>query len=230
MRGSMLMLLLAMLASGCSTGRMAAVAPPADAEALPEGTGWWSVRFSIDRPEGEEPRWYIDALLGGEVIAPVFERRFQDIMIWRIHRRAGNDRYGHVFSFIFYGTAEGARRVYADIGASQVLQQLQESGVVTRVAFDDVSVINQPDVGDTSDSHWDPSIQQTWPALAMGASRMWLDLVSLKAAEHADEPGLVERYRHVQDDVTALWAAQGQHAILHHLAAIYAYQPLQIRY
>jgi hypothetical protein len=230
MRGSLLMFLLVMLMGGCASGRMAAVAQPADAGALPEGTGWWAVHFSIDRPEGEEPRWHIDALLGGEVIAPVFERRFQDIMIWRIHRRAGDDSNGHVFSFIFYGPAEGARRVYADIAASRVLQQLQDSGVVPRVAIDDVSVISRPDIGDTSDRHWDPSIRQTWPALAMGASRMWLDLVALKAQAHGDEPDLDERYRRVQEDITALWAAQGQHAILHHLAGIYAYQPLLIRY
>ena len=32
------------------------------------------------------------------------------------------------------------------------------------------------------------------------------------------------------DDVTQLWIDQGQHAILHHLNAVYAYQPLLIRY
>ena len=32
------------------------------------------------------------------------------------------------------------------------------------------------------------------------------------------------------DDVTQLWIDQGQHAILHHMNAVYAYQPLLIRY
>jgi len=223
-------LLLAVLVTGCASGRLQPPAVPVAQGDVPEGTGWWAARFRIARPAGEQPHWHIGTLLGGEVIAPVFDRHFQDIMIWRIHRRAGDDSYGHVFSFIFYATPEGARRVYQDIAASTVLQQLRQTGEVTWVGFDDVSVIGKPAIGDTSDSHWDPAVQQTWPALAMGASRMWLDLVTLKAADHSEEADLVERYRLVQNDINSLWANQGQHAMLHHLSAIFAYQPLLIKY
>ena len=86
----------------------AALSVPGDAA---DGTGWWYARFFIERPADEPPRWYIGTLIGGEVIAPVFDRHYQDILIWRVHRRAANDDYGHVFSFIFYSSAVGAQRI-----------------------------------------------------------------------------------------------------------------------
>jgi hypothetical protein len=221
-------------ATGCaalrSSSDVATDATPTAPGALADGTGWWYARFSIERPAGEPPRWYIDTLLGGEVVAPVFERHFEDIHIWRVHRRAGNDDYGHVFSFIFYGSAAGAQRIYADLEKSPVLRRLRQEGRVTAVRFDDTSRISRPHIEDTSDRNWPLSVQQTWPALAMGASRMWLDLVGEVADKHTGEQDLEQRYMKVQQEINAIWAQQGQHAVLHHLSAMFAYQPLLITY
>lgn len=229
-----LMVLLLLGLAGCASLR-----PPSDttrdttppvAGELPDGNGWWYARFSIDRPAGEAPRWHIGTLLGGEVIAPVFDRHYRDILIWRVHRRAGDDEYGHVFSFIFYSTAAGAQRIYADLESNPILHRLKREGIVTAVGFDNLATISRPDIEDTSDPRWPLAVQQTWPALAMGASRMWLDLVGEIALEHADEPDLEQRYLSVQQDITDIWAEQGQHAVLHHLSALFAYQPLHITY
>jgi hypothetical protein len=221
-------------ATGCAALRpstdVTSAATPSVPGALADGTGWWYARFSIERPAGEPPRWYIDSLLGGEVVTPVFERHFEDILIWRVHRRAGNDDYGHVFSFIFYSSAAGAQRIYADLDKNPVLRTLRQEGRVTAVSFDNLATITRPRIEDTSDRHWPLSVQQTWPALAMGASRMWLDLVGIIAAEHTGEQDLEQRYMKVQQEITDLWAEQGQHAVLHHLSAIFAYQPLLITY
>jgi hypothetical protein len=221
-------------AAGCaslrpSTGATGEVVPSVTGQPA-DGTGWWYARFFIERPAGKPPRWDIGTLLGGEVVAPVFERHHQDILIWRVHRRAGNDEYGHVFSFIFYSSAAGAQRIYADLDENPVLRRLRQEGRVTRVGFDDTSRITRPLIEDTSDRHWPLSVQRTWPALAMGASRMWLDLVGEIADEHADEQDLQQRYIAVQEEISDLWAQQGQHAVLHHLSAIFAYQPLLINY
>ena len=212
-----------------STDATSAVAPSVTGEPA-EGTGWWYARFFIERPAGEAPRWYLGTLIGGEVVAPVFDRHHQDILIWRVHRRAANDDYGHVFSFIFYSSAASAQTIYAALEKSPVLERLRQEGKVTRVKFDDTSKITRPRIEDTSDRHWPLSVQQTWPALAMGASRMWLDLVGESAARHADEPDLEQRYIDVQQEINDIWATQGQHAVLHHLSGIFAYQPLLIRY
>lgn len=197
---------------------------------LPEGEGWWYARFHVDWPEGEAARWYMGTLIGGEVIAPIFDEYYQDVYIWRVHRRASRDGHGHVFSFIFYSTPQGAQRIYHAIGSNAVVQSLLDSGQLTRVAVDDVSSITRPDIEDTSDERWPVSVQKTWPAMIMGISRMWLDLVSELAAEESAIGGLDAKYRNVQESITALWREQGQHVMLHHLNAVYAYQPLLIRY
>ena len=64
----------------------------------------------------------------------------------------------------------------------------------------------------------------------MGASRMWLDLVSDLASRESSIDGIDAKYKKVQDEITRIWREQGQHAILHHMNAVYAYQPLLIRY
>ena len=215
---------------GCASVQPPPLETHTAAGSLPQGEGWWAARFRIDRQEGESARWSIGALLAGEVIAPVFDDHYRDILIWRVHRRAGNDDHGHVFSFIFYSTPAGAQRIYADIAANPVLAQLRQQGTISWVGFDDVHEISKPDIEDTSDSNWSPLVQKTWPALIMGASRMWLDMVNELALAYADEPDLERRYVNVQQDLNEIWAFQGQHAVLHHLSAIFAYQPLQIRY
>lgn len=221
---------------GCAS--LAPVADSSDAQVdeqlqsdtLPGGEGWWYARFHIDWPEGEATRWYMGTLIGGEVIAPIFDEYYQDVYVWRIHRRASRDGHGHVFSFIFYSTPQGAQRIYSAIENHAVVKSLLENGLLTRVSVDDVTTITRPNIEDTSDRRWPESVQKTWPAMIMGASRMWLDLVSELAARESSADGLEAKYQKVQDDITGIWREQGQHAILHHLNAVYAYQPLLMRY
>jgi hypothetical protein len=221
---------------GCASLATVTKETPATAAAqpepgsLPEGEGWWYARFHIDWPEDESARWYMGTLIGGEVIAPIFDEYYQDVFIWRVHRRASRDGYGHVFSFIFYSTPQGAQRIYSAIENNAVVRSLLESGKLTGVDVDDVTRITRPNIEDTSDKHWPLSVQKTWPAMIMGTSRMWLDLVSELAANESAIGGLDAKYQNVQDAITTIWQEQGQHAMLHHINAIYAYQPLLIRY
>ena len=197
---------------------------------LPEGEGWWYARFHIDWPEDEEIRWYIGTLIGGEVIAPILNEYYQDVYIWRVHRRASRDGHGHVFSFIFYSTPQGAQRIYNAIENHTVVKSLLESGRLTKVAVDDVTMLTRPNIEDTSDDRWPVSVQKTWPAMIMGTSRMWLDLVSEIASDESSLGGIEAKYKKVQNDITRIWREQGQHAMLHHMNAVYSYQPLLIRY
>lgn len=227
-----LLIVLQAIAAGCAMpGAMTrSDSMPAAAAGLPDGTGWWFARFSIAEPDISTPRWYLDGLLAGEVIAPVLERSQGDILIWRVHRRAADDESGHVFSFIFYATAAAAERVYALLAQDPVVQGLRGEGVVTDVKFDDTRVIALPGIGNTSDPDWSSAVQLTWPAYVMGASRMWLDLIGISADAHADEPDLHARYRAVHREVSDTWATHGQHALLHHLGALFGYQPMFVTY
>lgn len=97
-------------------------------EGLPDGEGWWYARFHIARPDGEPARWHIGTLLAGEVIAPVIDRHHGDISMWRIHRRASQDEYGHVFSYIFIRPPQG-RSV-----STAISNTVQSLSVSTRTA------------------------------------------------------------------------------------------------
>lgn len=203
---------------------------PRNSSALPEGEGWWYARFYIDWPDGEEVRWYMGTLIGGEVIAPTLEKYRQDVSVWRVHRRAARDNAGHAFSFIFYSTPETAQSIYNTIENHAVVKSLLDSGRLTRLGSDDVNNIVRPNIEDTSDANWPVSVQKTWPAMIMGTSRMWLDLVSELASRESGIGGVEAKYKRVQGEITRIWQEEGQHAVLHHLNAIYAYQPLLIRY
>jgi hypothetical protein len=64
----------------------------------------------------------------------------------------------------------------------------------------------------------------------MGASQMWLDLVSGLAEKERDVLQDEILYSRVQSRLTKIWRQQGSHVWLHHLNALYAYQPILMRY
>lgn len=203
------------------------VPDPVPAEA--EEAGWWFVHFRHRWPEGAAPDWYRDALIADQVVAPVLEAHHADIDLWRIHRRATRDHAGHAFSFIFYASPVTAKQVNAAIAENPVLKRLLEKGVIEHVAYDDTSRVTRPGVGDTSDPKWSLAIRNSWPHFVMGASRMWMDLVRSQAQDPAvANKGLDARYSDVEQRINALWQREGRHALLHHLNAIYGYEPLLI--
>ena len=61
---------------------------------------------------------------------------------------------------------------------------------------------------------------------------MWLNLVAevadqdLKDQRPASLEEIKQFYRHVNENVTDLWQEKGRHAFLHHLNAVFEYEPL----
>lgn len=203
---------------------------------FPADSGWWYVRFKIDVLEGSEaPRWYMDALLAREVVAPVLQRRNGEVFLWRFHRRAAQDAGGHQLSFIFYSEAKTARRINREIRDNPLLAELKAAGAVVDDMYDDPSRNERPGIEDTSDKHWSQPVQVSWPYFIMGVSEMWLELVSEMATrDSAGQPAssiesLQELYRKVNTDVEQTWEAEGGHALLHHLNALFGYQPVVVR-
>lgn len=191
----------------------------------PAGDGWWYVRFQIAWPD-QEPQWFLGTMLAAEVVAPVLKENRKNIHLWRFHRRAIHDSHGHLFSFIFYSSAKTAEKVNQSIEESVFLAKLKSEKKITAVSFDDVWKIKRPDIEASSDGSWPKIIQKTWPTFIMGASQMWLDLVIGIAAEEPYELDYDELYDKVQNKITSIWVKQGRHAWMHHLNALYAYQPV----
>jgi hypothetical protein len=197
--------------------------------------GWWYARFRLKWPENTDPLWHIDLLLAHTIIAPVLTKHSHKIPLWRFHRRAARDREGHQFSVTFYSTPETAAHIFRTLQADPVLKQMRKSGVVTGVLCDDTARITTPNIEDTSDGNWKPPIRKSWPLFIMGVCQMWLaliDTVGETQSVHRTSASLRSKlnyYKKIDEAIKILWRDQGCHALLHHLNAIFGYEPVIVR-
>ncbi len=209
--------------------------PPASptpmAEAIaPQSSGWWFVRFRMDRPD-EVTHWERDLLIAHRVVSPLIVAHEARIDLWRFHRRAAADKTGHQFSFLFFTTAGVAVSINQAVLDDPLVRQMLADGVIQDVITDAVDHNDHPNVGDSSDPNWSPVMQNTWPYYIMGVSRMWLamiDQVSRESGMAADATldELLKHYAQVNDAINRIWQEEGYHALLHHLNAIYGYEAL----
>lgn len=192
---------------------------------------WYAARFSFNWEQGQEPDWYLGTLIAGEVIVPLLPQYADQITCWRVHRRAAaGDQAGHVFSFIFYSSKASAANIYQSIQSDGLLLQLQKQHKLIMISYDSVKPKTMTNLADTSDSVWPETVRQSWPYFMMGASQMWLTQVQDFKQEMQNIHELEQRYKIIQSKLSSLWQKQGDRVLLHHLSALYAYQPVQIRF
>ncbi len=194
------------------------------------GVGWYAVRFSIPWEEGVEPEWYIGTLIAGEIISPLMEQTQQKIDCWRIHRRAVQDRTGHVVSFIFYSSQTDAAMIYQLFKNNKLLAKLRNQHMLVKVIYDPLYNNEKTKIADTSDPAWPVKMRSTWPFFMMGVSQMWLEQIRAFKKEPLNESEMKQSYITIQRKITDLWQHQGQHAVIHHLNSLYAYQPVLLRF
>ncbi len=231
------LLIVLLTLSACT--RMVAVRTPATDVAAgstvvaPDGNDWWSITFRVNWDTEQTPNWHMDALLADQVCAPALAELGPQISLWRFHRRAADDKVGHRLSLLVYTDASTADRLYGHIRSASMLQWLESAQRVEHVSMEAVERQELPPIARTSDAAWPPEIQASWPWFIMGVSQTWLSLIREVTIERpltASSPDeLLEYYRGVNNDVTALWRDHGQHVYLHHLNALFGYQPLVIR-
>jgi hypothetical protein len=232
-----LLALMLLALSGCASvgPAVSPAAAPWKAMVKAPENGWWYARFSIRWPEGKGPSWSVDPLLAHLVISPVLSRHGNEIVLYRFHRRSARDQAGHQFSFIFYATQETAREIFLVLQSDAGLKALKDRGVIVSDAYDDTSVITRPNIEDTSDRIWSPAIRKSWPFYIMGVSEMWLNLIVEVASQTSGgkTPVTVDEqlrfYEQVNASIEQMWKDEGQHAFLHHLNAIFGYEPLTVR-
>lgn len=231
--------LIAMLLTLPACTRVVTVRAPADSvpsgstNAAGDGDAWWSIAFRMRWDPEQTPDWHLDPLLAEQVCAPALAEFDPPISLWRFHRRAANDEAGHRFSMLVYTDPLTAEVLYRQIRATSVLQWLESDARIDSVNMTKVERPELPSIARTSDAAWPSEIQASWPWFIMGVSQTWLSLIQQVTAEQPlDEPSpdaLLDYYRTVNDRVTALWRDNGQHVYLHHLNALFGYQPLLIR-
>ena len=197
--------------------------------------GWWYARFRMKWPQDTEPSWHIDLLLAHRLKAPVLNRFSREITLWRFHRRAVRDEEGHQFSITFYSSSKTARGIFNALKSDKLLQKMKRSGRIIQDLYDNTAGVYAPRIEDTSDSHWSPPIRKSWPFFIMGVCQMWLSLINETAANTFDQtkssslPQIIQFYKKVNETIQPLWREQGSHALLHHLNAIFGYEPVLVR-
>lgn len=226
-----------LLGFGCSTSRKQLRLPVTDhvppSFKITDNTYWWRCDFRIVWPDDTEIDWGMDLLLAHAVISPVLVKHINDISYWRFHRRAARDAAGHQFSFLFYSTPEIASAVLSEIANSKRLQEAYDANLIAVVLIDDPDHPLLPHIEDTSDPHWSPYLQKNWPSFIMGTSSLWLGLIDESMQDSPEDSAdihlLLEHYRQVNSRISETWRTEGQHALLHHLNAIFGYEPLHIK-
>ncbi len=197
-------------------------------------SGWWHARYRFSWPAGKEPSWHLDALAANEIIKPTLERHRKEILLWRFHRRASRDAAGHQLSFIFFTSSSKAQQVFDDLDSREVLERLESNGDLVLTRYDEVQKNKKPGVEDTSDPHWPLDLQKVWPWFIMGVSETWLGLIAQKAeklplkANDSNMEELKGAYVTIHDQVSERWRNHGAHAFVHHLNALFGYEPFQV--
>jgi len=192
--------------------------------------GWYAIRFSIPWAKETEPKWYVGTLIAGEVISPFLMQSQQNIVFWRMHRRAVQDKTGHVFSFIFYSSQADAVLIYQHFKSNKILTKLRHQQLLSEISYDPLYNNSQTKIADTSDPAWPEKMRSSWPFFMMGVSQMWLEQIRAFKKETLSELDIKQRYITIQNKLTDLWQQQGKHALVHHINALYAYQPLLVRF
>jgi hypothetical protein len=215
----------------------ASVLPLALSESLPEEEGkhfWWAARFKIVWPEDHAPDSAVALLVAHAVIKPLLVDHSSDLLRWRFHRRAARDVTGHQFTFFFYSNPKTASELFKKVQEDDLLMQAVAAHIVEKVILDNPDKPSRPQIEDTSDPHWSPSLQKNWPSFIMGVSALWLGLIDdeMTPVSPLLPMEISERlaaYRKAETHITKTWNLEGQHAFLHHLSAVFGYEPLRIR-
>jgi hypothetical protein len=196
--------------------------------------GWWNERFRMKWPKNKEPSWHIDLVLAHKIIAPILYQHKHNIDLWRFHRMAAGDLCGHQFSFSFYTTPETAYQICNSLKSDALLKKMKRAGVIIEDLYDFSDKVVAPNIEDTSDTKWSAPIKKSWPYFIMGVCQMWLKLITeiaenLSAGKKLTSlPKLLAFYQKVNEAVIKSWQEEGGHALLHHLNAIFGYDPVLI--
>jgi hypothetical protein len=196
--------------------------------------GWWNQRFRMKWPEDKEPSWHTDMVLAHKIIAPILYEHKHNIDLWRFHRMAARDLWGHQFSFNFYTDTETASKICNALKSDKLLSRMKRSGVITEVLYECSDTIASPNIEDSGDAGWSYPVRKSWPYFIMGVCEMWLKLIE----EMADNmpagkklkslPQILAFYQDVNDTVKKTWQEEGGHSLLHHLNAIFGYEPVLV--
>jgi hypothetical protein len=195
---------------------------------------WWQLHFKLSWPEDESPDFSRHLLIAEQLLLPAISKHEERLPLWRFHRRANRDPAGHQFSLIFFSDAETATSISEQVSNAPLTDWLQNQAMIDKVSFARRSSGELGQLEETSDANWPMEIQRSWPYFIMGVSQAWLVMIQELSREHelagkVTYPSLLQHYQEVDALLNLQWRESAQHAYLHHLSAVYGYQPIRLR-
>jgi hypothetical protein len=219
----------ALLLAACT-----AVPAPPEGGAGTADVRWQRVRFYIQRNPAEPPQWHVDALLAHRLAAPLLERERPSIALWRFHRRAAGDATGHSMSLLTQASPATNERICRSLLTAPLAVELRQAKVLDRTECEAFPADRAQRVEATSDPRWSDPLQRAWPYFIMGVSELWLRLIEEQARRLGGEAPAatleqsLAHYQKVNEAVTETWQREGHHALLHHLNALFGYEPIDL--
>lgn len=187
---------------------------------------WWYARFRISPDENGRTIWPVDLLIADRIVEPVLDKYRNDIRLWRFHRRSVDDSAGHQFSFIFYTDRQTAMNIYEELESSPLTRRLLQKNIVREFLADEPGTNQRTAMEDTSDKNWSLPMQKHWPKYIMGVSELWLGLIDELVQENTGGvSNMLAEYERVDGEITNLWYREGNHALFHHMHALFGYPP-----
>jgi hypothetical protein len=196
--------------------------------------GWWNQRFRMKWPENKEPSWHVDLVLAHKIIAPILYQHKHNIDLWRFHRMAARDIWRHQLSFTFYTTPETANKICNSLKSDALLKKMKRAEVITEVLYDYSDTVGSPNIEDSGDAMWSSPVKKSWPYFITGVCEMWLKLIGeisndLSAGKKLNSlPKILTFYQEVNNVVNKTWQGEGGHSLIHHLNAIFGYEPVLV--
>lgn len=236
-----------MVVAGCSTQKplpasFYSVTVNDDSASNMDEMSWWAYRFRIPWPdEDDKPDFAVDLFLAHAIVRPVLQKNSDKLLVWRFHRRATRQPPGHQFSFLFYADRDTAIEIINNLDSDPLLARASNAGLIKNTSSSKTEITKKLATEDYSDPSWSPEIQRTWPFYIMGVSAFWLALIdeikseqtqtnTKNAGQHADDvTDTLEVYRQVDEKIAEIWKDEGQHALLHHLSAVFGYKPIWLK-
>ena len=111
---------------------------------------------------------------------------------------------------------------------------MKRAGVITEALYDCSDTVGSPNIEDTGDAGWSSPVKKSWPYFITGVCETWLKLIEEIVNNHSagkklnSLPKILTFYQEVNNAVNKTWREEGGHSLLHHLNAIFGYEPVLV--
>ena len=205
---------------------------------------WHVIRFKFRMlPEGHNYKMInrgdspVHSLTANEILGPIIQKCEQEMILWRFQRSFRPNKAWHPFTFKFYGPRSLVPEINKLIQSNEVYRMMKEEGLLELNDDKDVAcraLTDCPAVKDDNDPNWSDEIKEIWPYYIHGVSQAWLRLIEVFTEQvegqmpRSSFKEKIDFHDTVNKRIEEQWTKHGQHAMLHHLNAVFGYKYIKV--